>query len=238
MTRITSANMSFAQSGEDLILDEIYLLVGDESLGYYFEIGAGIKGRSLECNTFYFHNKGWKGTIIDMNCTHPLVTKATVSEDNILDLMKSCPKNINIFSIDIDSYDWYIVKKVLDSNLFDIDIFCTEINSYHEDKYLDLIQHRDYIRKDKSICFGATLVAYKRLFNKYGYVLVRVENRGVNAFWVKEDKAHLFQNVDDFEYHYKRTSPKSGWAKEDKTPKYLTSEELLKEDNNEQPLTN
>jgi len=233
MTQNTTTNISYAQNKEDIILEQIHQAVCDEQTGYFFEIGAGVRGQHIECNTYLLKLRGWDGVIIDTIGDHPLIKNAFVTTDNILDLMSECPKHINIFSIDIDSYDWYIVKKVLDSNIYDIDIICTEINSYHDYKYADLIQHRDYVREGKSNCFGATLYAYKNLLNKYGYSLIYVEDRGVNAFWVKNDKAHLFDNADDFEHHYKKTNIKNSWSRPDPNPRYLTSEELLKEDNNE-----
>ena len=44
---------------------------------------------------------------------HPLVKNILLTVNNVTDLVNAPGAKIDFFSIDIDSYDWYIVKEIL-----------------------------------------------------------------------------------------------------------------------------
>jgi len=55
-----NARLSYAQSGEDMILDTIFCNVKN---GFYIDIGAN--NPWVQSNTYFFYRKGWRGINID-----------------------------------------------------------------------------------------------------------------------------------------------------------------------------
>lgn len=60
VTKVSDTRISFSCEGEDLIIDKLF---GNQSTGYYIDIGAykSIRGN----NTFKFYLKGWNGVLIE-----------------------------------------------------------------------------------------------------------------------------------------------------------------------------
>jgi FkbM family methyltransferase len=59
INKILYSKSSFAQSGEDMILDIIF----DKSKGFYVDVGAN--NPIIQSNTHFLYKKGWKGINID-----------------------------------------------------------------------------------------------------------------------------------------------------------------------------
>lgn len=88
--------ISYAQSGEDMILNCIFNF---QKIGFYIDIGANHPIKAS--NTYYFYKKGWKGINID------------ACPDSIKLLNKKRKKDINIeagISDKNDNLDFYIFK--------------------------------------------------------------------------------------------------------------------------------
>lgn len=187
-----------SQYNEDAIIERIFKTL-KISKGVFFEIGVNNMtiDRSIQCNSINLINNGWKGKLIDANFEHPLVLNKFVSVDNINKIAKLSGDNINFFSIDIDSYDWHVVREVLRKKIVDVDVFCVETNNYNGHCFKDRVLKMESPAPNtnghpKNDSFGATTFSYNLLMVKYGYKLVASSRYGVNAFFVKEKYTNLF----------------------------------------------
>lgn len=70
---------SYSQNYEDLIIDKLL----NTSKGTYLEIGAYHPTRLS--NTFYFHKKGWRGTVVEPNTEVKELFKKTRPEDKYIE---------------------------------------------------------------------------------------------------------------------------------------------------------
>ena len=190
-----------SQYNEDEIIENIFNTI-NISKGTYFEIGVNdmSSDRTIQCNSVKLINRGWTGNLIDGNFEHPLVTKKYVSVNNIQEIVTLAGKKIDFFSIDIDSYDWHIIREILSKNIIDINVFCVETNNYNGYCFLDRVLRLDAPApntKDipKSDSFGATTFSYNLLMVRFGYKLVATSDYGVNAFFVKNEFANLFSKA-------------------------------------------
>lgn len=122
--------------------------------------------------------------------------KFFVTPDNILKLFNDKKANdIDILTIDIDSYDYFIAKKILE-NGYKPRLLILEYNFN-----LGLNNSISYpykSNKKKPVnkrAFGASYGALNKLATKYGYKLVHVSGF-CNLFYVREDFAIYFSAPD------------------------------------------
>lgn len=190
-----------SQYNEDEIIEKIFKTL-EISMGIFFEIGVNnmTQDKRLQCNSINLINRGWKGKLIDANFKHPLVFNEFISIKNINEIAKLAGTKIDFFSIDIDSYDWHVIREVLLKKIIDIEVFCVETNNYNGHCFLDRVLKLDSPAPNtnglpKNDAFGATTFSYNLLMVKYGYKLVATSHYGVNAFFVKEKHANLFSKA-------------------------------------------
>lgn len=191
----------FSQNGEDGIID--YLI---HSLSItnpkFVEIGVGDYS---ECNTrFLFETRSPSGLIIDCQSSFKKkvnknikiwksnlhIVENFVSSENILKILKdnSFEKNIDLFSLDIDGIDYWIVDK-LPKNFSKIVIL--EYNPYfgHNNSItVPNIKHFDRKKYHYSmLCFGMSLRAAVEIMSKKNFVFVGSNYMKNNAFFVRKD---------------------------------------------------
>ena len=225
-----------SQYNEDAIIETIFKVL-QISKGIFFEIGVNdmTLDRSLQCNSINLINNGWEGQLVDANFKHPLVLNELVSVDNINDLAKSAGDKINFFSIDIDSYDWHVVREVLRKKIIDVDVFCVETNNYNGSCFLDRVLRLDSPAPNtnglpKNDAFGATTFSYNLLMVRYGYKLIASSYFGVNAFFIKKKYANLFSKAGKMKELYKDSNDlKTNWNKKGPSQHMTMAHKLLKE---------
>ena len=192
---------NFSQNGEDGIIEFLtdFIINNDK---HFVEIGCS---NGLENNTTNLLLNGWSGLVCDIpqNISQYLRLlkiiqpqeeikhiSGKINLKNIGELIRILKyKKITFFSLDIDSYDFYILNRLFIAGIFP-KIVCVEYNSFLGKepvtvKYLENF-NRYLIDKDYGLYFGASLSAWKVLFLKHNYKFVCVDNRGVNAFFIKE----------------------------------------------------
>lgn len=189
----------FSQNGEDGIIDVLTSQMHTRNR-YFIEIGAS---DGLENNTSWLalaskysglmiegdpataawgkylvcpHNYGVEYVSMFVNSkTIPQLTALAVHQDP------------DVFSLDIDSIDYYIAKTVLEAG-FHPKIFVVEYNSaFGPEKSLTVKYSDDFrVNNDygKSIYYGSSLAAWRKLFTDFGYRFVTVDLRGINAFFI------------------------------------------------------
>lgn len=111
-----------------------------------------------------------------------------VTKDNIQDLLKeSITLSPDVFSLDIDGNDYYLVESILLNNLKPR-IFVVEYNAnFGPDRSVTIpyTPNFDYSSAHWSrLYFGVSISAWKKLFNRFGYDFLTVESNGINAFFI------------------------------------------------------
>lgn len=194
----------YSQNGEDGIL--LFMLSGLKELSHHIiEVGSA-DGR--ECNSANLVlNWGWSAQLMDGDDDQISSARryydehsnevgarvetvaAFVTTDNINDLIPRAGKGPDILSIDIDGNDYWIWEAV------DIrpSIVVVEYNaSFGPDASVVVPYDPGFERfaaHESGLYHGASLTAMTRLALRLGYVLVGCDSRGVNAFFVRRDRA-------------------------------------------------
>ena len=200
----------FSQNGEDGIIDYLIhkLKIGNKN---FVEIGVG---NYRESNTRFLYNTYHpKGLIIDYIDDMKNKVKRHVNfwkgdlkicnekidSENILDLLnKNCDYEIDLFSIDIDSIDYWIIKKLKNniSKIFvaeynpvfgaELEVTVPNISGFERSKY-----HYSYL------CYGMSLKALINLMDQKGYYFIGTNLQKINAFFILKEfkKEDFFKNI-------------------------------------------
>lgn len=162
--------------------------------------------------------------------------KFFVTPDNIVDLLsKKKAKKIDILCIDIDSYDYFIAKKILESEI-NVKLFIIEYNpNLPNEKMLTMPYPEKKRMKKNGRIFGANFLALENLFNKFDYNLIHIAGF-CNLYFVKKENADNFkktnyrneipntnEKIQDYSRKYCMKDFLPSWFKED----YLTNEDLI-----------
>lgn len=235
LTRPTTWEFSgFSQNGEDGILDVLASRLHAPNR-YFIEIGAS---DGLENNTSWLalackysglmiegnpKTAAWGKYLITPHNYGVEYVSMFVNSETLPQLAKlAIHKDPDIFSLDIDSIDYYIAKAVLEGG-FHPKIFVVEYNSAYGPEQSLTVKYRDDFHVDnsygKSIYYGCSIAAWRKLFSDHGYHFVTVDVRGVNAFFVDKeacDTAFIDQVVGaDFLENVSHTREyKMGWEKQ------------------------
>ena len=223
----------YSQNGEDGITELLLkILYKDPKNKYYVEFGVE---NGMECNTRILREKyGWKGLLMDGGIQNDDINlkQEFVTRENIVSLLEkyNVPKHINYLCVDIDSNDFYCLNEIL--KLYTADIIVCEYNGTHLPNEDRVVKYKSTFNWDGSNYYGTSLLAATKLCNKCGYSLVYCDNRGVNAFFVKNEFVNdAFVNVNDVEKLYKKPQfsigPNGGHPEDFLKRTYLTSEEAL-----------
>ena len=200
----------FSQNGEDGIIHYlIHKLKIDKKS--FVEIGVG---DYRESNTRYLYNKYHsQGTIID--CIDDMQAKVKpfvnlwkgdlricnkkINSDNILDILnKECNYEIDIFSIDIDSIDYWIIDK-LKKNISKI--FVAEYNPTFGSELEVTVPNISGFERNKyhysNLCYGMSLKALINLMDSKNYYFIGTNLQKINAFFVSKEfnKEKFFNNI-------------------------------------------
>jgi hypothetical protein len=189
----------FSQHGEDGIHD--YLISNlKERNRFFFEIGSA---DGLEnCTSWFAVARSYAGVMVEGNpkqskrcwrvmnghwvCNvHPI--HLMVDRNNIASLMKMCMfKDPDLFVIDIDGIDYYILQKVLEMG-FRPKVLTVEYNSAFGPDAAITVPYRDVFDRlsahPSGIYYGASVSAWRKLLTGFGYQFLTVDASGVNAFF-------------------------------------------------------
>jgi len=125
-----------------------------------------------------------------------------VKPDNIVNLFKKIlikekisSENIDILSVDIDSYDYYCVKELLENN-FTPRLLIVEYNpNLPLDQALSYPIVESWSLSKNRKAYGASYLAINNLMEKFGYKLVHISGF-CNLFYSRNDYANLFSKPD------------------------------------------
>lgn len=189
-----------SQNGEDGILT--YLIGGIKNPNRQFlEIGAGSGRENNTTNLIVQH--GYCGIVVERKISRSLAytqrmfeqgyssrvlaVNAAITPALAYDLALELPcKKLDVFSLDIDSYDWWVMRSMLQYDMFQPTVLVLEYNSAMLSEPWTVpcvVPFKP--RADKLIDYGCGVVAWKHLLEPLGYAFVTVDSAGVNAFFVK-----------------------------------------------------
>lgn len=204
-----------SQNGEDGIIDFLTYKLNISKTNFV-EIGVG---EYIEANTRFLYDRYHpRGLIID--CIKDLKNKVSsnvnlwkgelnivehsVNADNINQILKdNCNFEIDLFSLDIDSTDYWIIER-LKSKVSKI--FIAEYNSVFGDKYdvsvpnLEKFDRASY--HHSGLCYGMSLRALVRLMKIKGFYFIGTNTLKNNAFFINEDYPFkdYFINFNEIDY--------------------------------------
>jgi hypothetical protein len=208
----------FSQNGEDGILDYITSMLKIERPNF-IEIGVGTY---VEANTRFIYDRFYpKGIIIDTekNLKNKVfsninswkgdlrVIEEKISTENINYIIsKNCNFNIDIFSLDIDSIDYWIINK-LKSNISKI--FVAEYNAVFGGSLEITTPNLENFDRKKyhysHLCFGMSLKALINIMAKKNFYFIGTNSVRNNAFFVSNDYPidKYFKNlrIEDINYY-------------------------------------
>tara|TARA_X000000950_G_C13878708_1_gene645949 strand:+ start:88 stop:1023 length:936 start_codon:yes stop_codon:yes gene_type:complete len=235
----------FSQNGEDGIIDYLIFQLNIEK-PKFLEIGVGDYSES---NTrFFYERTSSKGAIIDCikNFKNEVLRKnkiwkgdleiidKKINSENILEVLKikNVFENLDIFSIDIDGIDYWIIKE-LPKNFSKIAII--EYNSvFGNEKSFSVPNVQNFNRSDyhySNLCFGMSLKAAVEIMEEKNFYFVGVNLMRNNAFFISKEfqKNDYFKNlkIDKLEQineaNFRESRDKNG------TLNYLSGKEKIKE---------
>jgi len=193
----------FSQNDEDGILLEIIRRTGI-SEGKFVEIGVG---DGLENNTLVLLMLGWRGLWVGGEglafatggSAKLSFHKLWVTPQNVGPTMRKGlaelgldANNIDVVSVDIDSYDRELVQAILDFGTRPV-LFIVEYNAKFPPPIRFAVTGRE--PWDDSDYFGSSLQSWWDLLIPAGYKLIACNITGVNAFFVRSDQSHLFEDT-------------------------------------------
>lgn len=171
----------YSQNGEDGIIRIIFDKIG---ITNKFCVEFGIHPN--EGNTIYLRRKGWNYLWMDGKGDGKTIKKEFITAENINKLFAkyNVPKELDLLSIDIDSNDYWIWKSI---EGYSPRVVVLEYNSSIPPSESKTIKYDPKAIWDGTNYFGASLLALVKLGNAKGYTLVGCDNRGVNAFFLRND---------------------------------------------------
>lgn len=180
---------TFSQNGEDGITLALIAALKDVLPNKkYVEFGTETGSQT---NTRLIREKhGWSGLMMDGgNENHSIgLEREIITEEGIVGLFEKygVPKDAALLSVDIDSYDWWVLKKILEAG-YTPSIIITEVNSMMSAGAWTVapasVTGLQWLKVGNMNC-GATPEAFTALVNHFGYATVYCEETGTNCFHV------------------------------------------------------
>jgi hypothetical protein len=200
----------FSQNGEDGIIDYLISMLELQEKNFV-EIGVG---NYRESNTRFLYQKYHpKGLIIDYiddmeKKVKPFlnfwkgdlrISNKLINSENIVDILNhNCNYEIDIFSLDIDSIDYWIIKE-LKPNISKI--FIAEYNHVFGSDLEVTVPNIPGFERNKyhysNLCYGMSLKALINIMNEKGYYFVGTNIQKNNAFFISKnfEKEKFFKNL-------------------------------------------
>jgi tetratricopeptide (TPR) repeat protein len=194
----------FSQSDEDGITLEIVKRLGIRN-GTALEFGMG---NGLENNSLILLAMGWRVMWIGNedirinipdNCNNLAFSKNWVTKENCSVLASNLfirfeIQQVDFLSIDLDGNDIYIFEELLKYGLRPL-IIVVEYNGKFPPPIRWKIKYDPTHNWDGSDYQGASLQSFIDIAEHYGYMLVCCNVTGTNAYFVRSDNRHRFDDV-------------------------------------------
>jgi hypothetical protein len=173
------------------------------------EIGSGNGEQNMIRNLV--ENRGYRGIGHDLQSARWLHEKyehriCAVALGELDTLVQSWPtRTPDFFSLDIDSFDFWVLKDLLYNHDFRPAVMCLEYLSYFRDQ---VASARPDLGKYKLPALGCSLGAYQRLTERFGYRFFTVDTCGVNGFFYLPSRLHNPAQLEQLPRHAWRMYPR------------------------------
>ena len=197
-----------SQHREDGIIDLLCSNIQDPD-HCAIEIGSGTGEQNMIRNLI--ENRGYHGIGYDLQpaaWTHENYKhkQCAVALDQLESLVESWPTlTPDFFSLDIDSFDFWVLKDLLYNQDFRPAVMCLEYLSYYQQHAVSV---RPGLSKYKKTYCGCSLSAYQILTERFGYRFFTVDTYGVNSFFYHPDRIKDREVLDNLPAHDWRMYPK------------------------------
>lgn len=198
----------FSQSGEDGIIDFLLFKLSITNPKF---IEIGVENYDESNTRFLYESRNSQGLIIDHSFNLDelkdkleywkgrisLVNKFITTDNiNIILEKENFTNNIDLFSIDIDGIDYWIIKSLPNkiSKIFiaeynpvfgpNLEITVPNIKNFDRTKY-----------HFSNLCWGVSLKALIKLMEKKSYIFLGVNSLKNNAFFVNNDFSDCFKTI-------------------------------------------
>lgn len=197
----------YSQCGEEGFIEFILKNLGVETRGYLIEFGAG-DGITLSNSRYFIHEKSFQSTLFDGDPKgNDQVNKAWIDVDWAVGLAKEFNDyvvNPDLFLIDLDGNDWYILDAFLSTIREKPKLVVCEINPiWKRDEARVIAYNPDHVWKNNTY-YGMSLKAAEIMMKWHGYSLVFV-NDSLNAYFVRTEL--LPGEPEPVEYRVKKDHP-------------------------------
>ena len=198
----------FSQNGEDGIIDFLLEKLAISNTKF---VEIGVEDYEESNTRFIYETRNSSGLIIDASINlkkfeknldlwkgNLLALKENVNSDNINKILEknNFTNNIDLFSIDIDGIDYWVIEKLPEKIS---KIFVAEYNPlFGADLEITVPNIKNFNRTNyhySNLCFGMSLKALINIMKKKGYVFLGVNNLKNNAFFIIENLATYFDKI-------------------------------------------
>ena len=199
----------FSQWGEDGIIEWLIQKNGDMP-EIFVEFGVE-NFRESNCR-FLLMNRNWRGLVIDgsekniqtikgddISWRHDLTSICQfITSNNINSIIESSgiSGEIGFLSVDIDGNDYWVWESI---KCIQPHFVIAEYNSAFGDLLPITIPYReDFVRSKanfSNLYYGSSIVALCELATQRGYSLLGSNRAGSNAFFVRNDRMHIFDSL-------------------------------------------
>lgn len=184
---------AFSQSNEDGLLTEILKSSNIPSPGVFIEVGMG---DGTENNTLLLLLSGWNGVwvggeklkidIEDVNTISFL--RRWIKSSNFVSIVEESvailgTAEVDVFSLDLDGNDYHLAEMILERG-FRPKIWVQEYNAVFGPVTEWIMPLNDQHKWNHDNYFGASYMAYVRLFERFEYKPVACSANGANVFFV------------------------------------------------------
>ena len=190
-----SDDKGYSWCDEEAIIQE---LLGKIRVPNRFAVDIGAGDGEYMSNSYKVFSSGWPGVAVEWNgrqfsklafrygaLSDVCLLRARITPDNVLHLLAACetPKEFGFLSLDIDSYDYFILEKVLSA--YRPSLICTEINEKIPPPVRFSAKFQPAGDWSKDHFYGQSLAMVEGLAKQNNYDLVRLEYN--NAFLIPRE---------------------------------------------------
>jgi hypothetical protein len=202
-----SKKIDNSYAGEFLRLKKVIDIFGIKT-GFVVDIAAS-DGVSQSCTLDFFKNNNWDGLAVEMDpkkfyklsfayekFSNTRLFRYKVTPNNVTYILRAAevPNDFTILNLDIDSYDYFIMKNILESGYKPI-IITMEINEKIPPPIHFAVNYTDEHIWSGDHFYGCSLTAAVSLIKPYGYILESLEYN--NAVFIRSDYSKdLFEDLD------------------------------------------
>ena len=187
-----------SRQNEEAIIQD--LMEGLEIERYFVDIGASDGAK--DSNTARLALDGWQGVFFECDADTLAVLAANyagvesvvasgarITPDNVVGLLQGheVPRDFGVLSLDIDSYDHYVLASLLED--FRPTVIVTEINEKIPPPLVFSVRFHPEHRWDQSHFYGHSIAAVGQLADRHEYRLVHLEYN--NAFLVDGNRTDV-----------------------------------------------